>query len=79
MDGYNLQALRLRSAYKQVANGDKLPACHIIASASADKFASEWAPVLSSSHRPIAVEELLAAFVQFTTIPMEQRLNCFRQ
>ena len=41
----------------------------------ADTFASEWAPVLSSSHRTIAVEELPAALQQFATISTKQRLT----
>lgn len=42
---------------------------------TADKFASEWSPLLSSIHRQVPLEELPAAFKAFVKIPEERFLT----
>ena len=41
----------------------------------ADKFASEWAPVLSGCHRTALLPLLASDLLEFASVPPEQRLT----
>ncbi|KAE9032264.1 hypothetical protein PR003_g5465 [Phytophthora rubi] len=42
---------------------------------TADKFASEWSPILGASHRTIKLADLSKEFKQFVRIPRERELS----